>query len=355
MSDGLKLWIAGAVLTGLLLLFPKLSLVTLVLPGLLLPSLFLYATLWVALRWVMLRATALAGFASPSRSVLWTAAVLATATAAAVATIVPARVDAPFAALSRSLRADDRSVTSPIALPPVVGVVTSPEYAEVLPACGEVCRRLLYNKAVEKVVVTRVPRPNTEIPEKYRRTASYRLGACSDPDAVERKRVSSDVVFPNDSPGDMAFVRVRNRMAAGECLVAEDGNLEQPQLIISLQEIRSGESKFDHQWQLDLDTVQATRLEITLPGGEVLYRRTEVKSEPLITPLMIEAASGPLTTVTYAGWVRSRLIENELGPAGRDVLPAVLGAAVRKPDNPPGVSDAPPYKKGFGPKSRSRQ
>jgi hypothetical protein len=111
-------------------------------------------------------------------------------------------------------------------------------------------------------------------------------------------------------------------------------SLEEAGATISFRNIKSAAGIFSHQWTLVLDTVTANRLEIVGAGGRVLYRRTEVTAEPLIRPLLIETRAGLLTSLTYAGWARSKQTYAPMGPNGRDVLPSLLGEAVRLPDKP---------------------
>ena len=118
------------------------------------------------------------------------------------------------------------------------------------------------------------------------------------------------------------------------------GHIEDAGLRISYSHLKKEVSSLGHPWSMTLDTVGANRLEITKPDGEVLFRRTEVSAEPLpIVPLLIEMRAGLLTTVSYAGWAREKKVYAPLGPHGRDVLPALLGAASRVPDEPPAGPD----------------
>jgi hypothetical protein len=68
--------------------------------------------------------------------------------------------------------------------------------------------------------------------------------------------------------------------------------------------------------------------------GRLLYRRTEVVSNPLTTPLVVETRAGLLTSVTYAGWGRSEQKLSPIGIKGRDALSDLLGSQARLPDLP---------------------
>jgi len=193
--------------------------------------------------------------------------------------------------------------------------------------CDTLCQRLLFNRAVSRVVVA----DGTSSGPVAAFWIERREG-CPDP-AIPR----TDVRWPVDFPlqrGKFPEDRVRARIAAGECLLQDSGSLEEAGAIISFRSLKRGASMFSHAWALQLDTVTANRLEIVEAEGRVLYRRTEVITEPLMVPLLIETRAGLLTTVTYAGWARSKMMYAPIGPHGRDVLPSLLGTAARPPDKP---------------------
>ena len=149
--------------------------------------------------------------------------------------------------------------------------------------------------------------------------------------------VKSDIVWPADyrAGRPTPAKSVAARAEAGECLLRGAGQVEDAGLTITFGEVRAGETRFDSPWSLWLDTVGATRLEITKADGSVLFRRTETTADALVTPLFIAVGAGLLTSVTYRGWGRAATRQSPLGPHGRDVLPELLGTAVRAPDPPP--------------------
>jgi hypothetical protein len=329
--------------TGILALvtiaFPGIVIVGLfagVVPGILLeavPSLFFYSLPWWGTRALLMKAGALAGLAPASdvgRQALRAAAgVLAILLLAVPAILVPRTFNAPVEDTTTTLRAEDRETAGPLALSPVTAVLLRENYDWVKKKlyCETLCQRLLYNRAVSRIIVADGPNP--------RAVGAFwieRRDRCPEP-AILDYDVRWLVDFPlqrGKTPED----RVRARIAAGECLLQGIGSLEEAGATISFRNVKEGVSIFSHPWTLQLDTAAANRLEIIDANGRVLYRRTEVTIEPLTIPLLIETRAGLLTTVTYAGWARSKMTYAPIGPHGRDVLPELLGAAARPPDEP---------------------
>jgi hypothetical protein len=304
-----------------------------ILPGLILgsaPTLFLYSIPWWVLRELLLRGSS--AVVKPqsdagNKTVRWTAGVAAALILIAPAIMVPRALNAPIERAAAELRADDRDTARPLALPPVIGIVTRGTYEWVgeTPKCTTLCQRLLYNGAVSRIIA------GDTIPPTIVRAfwIERRTEPCPKPPID-----SHDVFFPDDykSKKNNPVVVVRERTAAGECIIQGPGKFDEASLLISYLQIKKGVSPFDAPWALALDTVSATRLEITQADGQILYRRTEVKTEPLSVPLAVGLSAGLLTTVTYAGWGRSETTYSEIGPQGSHALPAVLGAAARLPD-----------------------
>jgi len=125
------------------------------------------------------------------------------------------------------------------------------------------------------------------------------------------------------------------RAGFARALLRGPAQVEEAQVNIAFRTIKRGSGPLDHPWALTLDTVRVNRLEVTRNEGQILYRRTEVAVEPLVAPLLFEMRAGLLTSVSYAGWARTKQIHLKLGPNGRDVLPDLFGDASRVPDAPP--------------------
>jgi hypothetical protein len=303
-----------------------------ILPGIVLfaaPSAFLYMLAWYCVFALPLVAANVARI-DPERWIIrFLAGTVAAAIVAVVAVAVPRSINASIEQVIAEFRTDDRDPATPIVFPPVVAVVLAGSIDK-QPGCDTLCQRLLYNGVVSKVVMADVkPRRNsTGTPIAY---WIERREACPQP--VLRR---PSVVWPSDFRQRAgAESRTRARVAAGECLVSGPALVEEAQVTVDFRSIKKGSSPLGHSWSLTLDTVNVNRLEIKRANGEVLYRRTEAEVEPLVAPLLVEMRAGFMTTVTYGGWARTKRIASQLGPQGREVLPALLGDAAHMPDAPP--------------------
>ena len=155
------------VAAALVMAFPGLAIIGLflgILPGVALsfaPTLFLYTFAWwliqALLRWVW-RATAGADMnAWPVRIATGLVSAIVVGTPAFA---IPRSINAPLADTMAALRADDREHAGPISLPPVVAVMMPNAFnSRERLFCEEVCQRLLYNRAVSRVILVDSPLP----------------------------------------------------------------------------------------------------------------------------------------------------------------------------------------------------
>ena len=232
---------------------------------------------------------------------------------------------------AQRLRANDFEPDKPIVLPDTtVALVIDGNYnwLKRKPSCETLCVRLLFNSTVGRVIAVDPAYGNSI-------TAFWieRRETCPD-----RPNLNFDVRWTTDFPlvrGDLFEDRVRTRIARGECLMEGDGRLDEAAATISYRHVQKGTPLFERPWSLLPGPPVVNRLEISGAGGAMIYRRTEVTLIDLATPLQIETAAGFLTIVTYAGWGRYNRTLGQIGPHGRDVLPNILGDAVRKPEKSP--------------------
>jgi hypothetical protein len=321
------------------LLFPgavALGFIMGVLPGIFLgsaPSLLIYLVAWWAVRWIVLRVQAFAGFnpAVPLSTRL--ANLVALVIVAIPAITIPLVANAPLQQQIAMLQATDVQPAGSLKLPAIVAVELPKSHEDKAPYCEAICLRLLYNGVVSRVIAAEILRDGKVGP-----ATSYRIerrDECPKPEFSPQS-----IVWPGEWRSERGKApigmedRVRARIAAGECLVREAGHLEDAEIVISLRGIRRGLDRFDGPWKLQLDTLSARRLEIVESNGRVLFRRTEVTTEPLAIPMRHVVVAALLTTVTYSGWVRSNAEASPLGPNARDILPGLLGEASRPPDLP---------------------
>jgi hypothetical protein len=302
-----------------------------ILPGLFLavaPSLFVYMICWRGLRWLCAKVGSAADFGATGR---WSGRLIdfaALIPIAAFAIILPMVINSDIEQEASALKFTDKISTGPIDWPDIVAIDLPSRYTPFgdVASCEAICLRLLYNGAVSRVLAIAY-----DVGARKQVVASYR---------IERRaqcpytKLDNGLVVWSGEGGRDVTARVRARIAAGDCLIREDGALSEARATISVREIKSAESDFQHPWKLKLDTLAAFRLDIVTADGRVLYRQTEIRADPLSVPLRTTAGAGLFTTVTYVGWSRTRVNRSPLGPHGRDVLPALLGDAARPPDLP---------------------
>ena len=302
-----------------------------ILPGLFLavaPSLFVYMVCWRCLKWLCARGGAAAGFGATG---FWSGRLIdfaAVVPIIAIAIILPMAINTDIEREALTLQLTDKISTGPIDLPDIVAIDLPWRFTRFgyVASCEAICLRLLYNGAVSRVLAVVY-----DGLARKQVVASYRIERrpqCPDP------KLENGFVVWSGEGGRGVTAPVRARIAAGDCLIREDGTLSEARATISFRQIKSAESSFQHPWTLKLDTLAGFRLEIVTADGRVLYRQTEIRAHPLSVPLRTTASGGRSTTSTYVEWSRTRLNRAPLGPDGRDVLPRLLGDAARLPDLP---------------------
>ena len=300
-----------------------------VIPGIVLwvaPSLFMYSLLWWSARALLLKIPIMARIAGIGM-LRFVVPAVSGAIVATPALLVPYLINMRAEDAAQSLRAGDQQPDNLVALPAVVALVIEGNFnwSKQKPFCETLCLRLLFNSTVARVIAVDPARGNA--------TSAFwieRRESCP-----ERANFNFGVRWKTDFPfvrGDTSEDRVRARIAGGECLSEGDGRPEEAAMTISYRTVQEGINILEHPWALQPSPPSVKRLEIFDASGAAIYRRTEVTTVLLTVPLQIATRAGLLTTVTYAGWARSNRILGEIGPQGRDVLPHVLGVAVRKPE-----------------------
>ena len=126
--------------------------------------------------------------------------------------------------------------------------------------CGSLCQRLLYNTAVQGVRVSLEPNELAKTSTESRSALFVLLTSNAKcpplPDSF------FDVVWPHES-GEMARGRVKQRLAAGECIIRDVAPINTEGITIRFSRIKSGQTMFERPWSLSVDAVGATRLEVT--------------------------------------------------------------------------------------------
>jgi len=147
------------------------------------------------------------------------------------------------------------------------------------------------------------------------------------------------------SHGTFISDRVKARIAAGECLIAEAATVAEAAVVVIGWRIKTAhDNVYDHPWGLGLDTVTADRLSVyELRGVEVpreVFRRTAIEAYPIFALLWIgmqERCGGGVCHTRLAIWrMQSRINSNDL----REFFKTKSGLSVAAVDDLPNPSIA---------------
>ena len=153
--------------------------------------------------------------------------------------------------------------------------------------CIDVCQRLLFNGSAPAVFMGSPPFDGNSRWVRYR---------------IERRPTCPAVNIPtfghwDDEPilgaitdNTVSARNVQARIAAGECLVAEETDIFAADVVIVEQRIKQGADPCCRSWQANLDTLTARRLSIyELRDGSrnEIYRQTSFGAQPVYTPMFV--------------------------------------------------------------------
>jgi hypothetical protein len=317
-------FIVTGALTMVTLLVPDLvimGLMLLIVPGLILlaaPPLFMYGLIGLA-------AWKLPGI---HRSIRLASAIAAIG---AVAGFLPHMLNQPVTDRVTELKASDKALVAPIAAARRLALLrprtTAHRDIETETDCGELCQRLLFNGALDEVLLGTALDFVSE-PMPVQRVMRYR---------VERRDSCPAVKVPNagawqeeKNAWGVAFStivsdRVKARIADGECLIAEQATLaDADAVVVDGKAYESAQRAWNDPWNLRLVSVRAARVSAFVPRGDrfsEIYRHASVESEPLFIPFMATAIFGYGFNVK-TGLVRTKKVEGayELRTTFRDVF-----------------------------------
>ncbi|MBX3568188.1 MAG: hypothetical protein KF914_09025 [Rhizobiaceae bacterium] len=296
------------------------------------PSLLLYSILWWPLWLAALGLCRLLGADALKPRVRIVSGIVAAAIIAVPAVAVPRILNGRADDVAARAVARDADAPGKIRIPSVVAVVLAREPGSD-GLCETVCQRLLYNEAAERVIVSELPSPAS--PDRtVKEPLSFHIEhrASCPPPAISRREIGWKSDW--NEPGPPVQERVRARIMAGDCLIATPGRIEDAGLVIVYSILRAGPSGQASPWGLGSDRVKIHRLELLTADGGLLFRRTGVETWPLATPLRVESRSSFLSASPQLGWARTKTTASRLELQGRDVLPGLLGDAVRAPEWP---------------------
>ena len=159
--------------------------------------------------------------------------------------------------------------------------------------CGEICRRLLFNREVELVRMSKAAPPVPNIPPPARQSVTYRL----------EQRASCPQVYAGGRQVDKAF---RDRLVAGDCLIAEPANNSPVDATVGLATLRH--SLMTHGEMVDVAGIRTVR-RLTIEQRDEdrtmakIVLRHETTAETATLPAYLHSnplASGPPRLFGYS-------------------------------------------------------
>jgi hypothetical protein len=306
---------------------------TMVLPLFGLPGLLVIASPTILLYSAALIPLAIALTAAPRRRMEFIAmAVLIAAAVAMLPGLLSENLATTFAArmsaddISRSVATKPRSIE-------LIGDRTSGMFVDrqmvgdKSAACNEICRRLMFNGEADWVRMTATPDIDTNRPGTKARRVTYRI----------EHRDSCPELAPEGSEIEKA---VRDRVVAGDCLIAEQGGDAIPDAVVKFV------TRFDNQaargagGPASIKTVKDLHIE-TREDGKLsqVRRQTETIADTLARPFYIGAELGGgsgLTSRPTVGRQTTVMKPIDLAQALRDTFGYKLAKV-----SPPWSTDAP--------------
>jgi hypothetical protein len=167
--------------------------------------------------------------------------------------------------------------------------------------CIDVCQRLLFNRSAPAVLMGSPPFDSNNHVVRYR---------------IERRPTCSAVNVPtfgswDDEPvpgaisdNTLSARNVQARIAAGECLIAEETDILVADIVIVEQLIKQGENPCGRSWQANLDTLTARRLsiyELRDESRSEIYRQTSFGAQPVHAPLFVSPGGSCRDGSKYSG------------------------------------------------------
>ncbi|TQV76089.1 hypothetical protein [Denitrobaculum tricleocarpae] len=220
------------------------------------------------------------------------------------------------------LTRDDVDVETPIKLSGTLALITS-RTATFRRSdennCNRLCQRLLYNGAVDRVMV-----------------------------GVHRKQSDDDFVGTSTTDDTLTTVyfiekretcplnpdtesAVTQRILLGECIVSEGGRLSDAEIIYVTEPVTERRRfKLSARFNLGAVAVSARRkrvIERTDNGYRTLFQTTETKAEPLSHPLILTGIGhGGGSLQMSLGFLRSEFVQNDLQAFAYHEEPRIFGA-----------------------------
>lgn len=259
---------------------------------LLLPSALAYFAVVVGVRFLLYRL---------GPTIAWTSGILVAAT---IAILVPVYENKDVRAAVDRLTAEDHALSRPLGRVRTLAYLNRkyPGRSGEPNDCDEICQRLLYNGTVEAVLKGPAPsKPDEPLPTmltRYRIENGTRCAAVQIPEAV----AWSWEKVPQGRRTLLVSERIKTRIAAGECLVREEGGISEADVVVIDAHLGRGDGQKQSTGDGILDVARISLHGGMESGSKELFRRTAVQSQWLMTPLMYGALFGGYGMVLKRGF-----------------------------------------------------
>lgn len=200
--------------------------------------------------------------------------------------------------------------------------------------CGSICQRLLYNGGAQEVMVAEPLTYGRTLNEKTQTAVFY----------IKKGRSCEEigVTGHENSTNTLTLNGVSARMASGECLVKDYGEISEADAVLSIASETSGNHEYDNFWNINRKRMKFLKIELLTrnPEGklEPASRFISLKAEPLLPPLTVAPIIGGSGGNLYAksGFARRKIdLCNDNFCDTKDptesVLNAMLGSYMSEP------------------------
>jgi hypothetical protein len=152
--------------------------------------------------------------------------------------------------------------------------------------CIDICQRLLFNGSVPAVLMGSPPFDGKNRVMRYRIERRPTCPPVNIPTFGQWVDEISQAIFDNTDSAR----RVQARIAGGECLIGEETDISEADIVVVEQLLKQGKNACCRSWQGNLDTLTARRLTIyELKDGSrnEIYRQTSYGAQPVFAPLFV--------------------------------------------------------------------
>lgn len=200
--------------------------------------------------------------------------------------------------------------------------------------CGSICQRLLYNAAAKEVMVAEPLTYGRTLNENTQTAVFY----------IKKGTACEEVGLTGyeNNGTTLTLKGISARMAKGECLVKDYGEISEADAVLSIASETGGSSKFQDFWNIERNRKSFLKIELLMRNFEGELEPASgfisLKAEPLLAPLTVAPIIGGSGGNLYAssGFVRRKIDlcnNNFCGTQDttESVLNAMLGSYMSEP------------------------